>query len=144
MSRDDELKKEIAQLKEKLDGPVVYLDQTALELGLAEMTKTCKWLIEKIERAISSREHTEYWYMTRWERLKQYAKEKGFHHDVCAIMANGALDHEPPTYAQMYNILAGKLQAADRKKYELQEIIWGLEQKVNDLEEELNGKKVST
>jgi hypothetical protein len=76
---------------------------------------------EERAEAIRSRSSTEAWYAERFKRLKAYAKEHGFWHDVASILANGTLGplladgtyvHEPPTYAQQLNLAIWKAERA--------------------------------
>jgi hypothetical protein len=78
---------------------------------------------EELSVARSSREHTEYWYAVRFERLKAYAREHGFWHDMAAIIANGQLGgldadgkpypYEPPTYEQQINMATWRAKQAE-------------------------------
>ena len=49
-------------------------------------------------------ENTHAWYATRIEHLKDFAKEKGIFREVCDILANGHLQSDAPSYAQLLNI----------------------------------------
>ncbi|WAM23846.1 hypothetical protein [Myxococcus sp. NMCA1] len=72
-------------------------------------------LIERVERAESRKEHTEYWYGVRLERLKDMAKQRGFWPEMAAIIANGTPGNEPPTYAQQLNLAIGRAENAEKK-----------------------------
>lgn len=70
-----------------------------------------------LERVHSSLEFTRYWYITRHERLWQWAhaelneqqRERYF-----SIVANGIADmNEPPTYAQQYNMMKHRMERAE-------------------------------
>ena len=138
---EEELEKRIAEIKTQLDEPVVYLDQTALEFGLVEMSKNCRWALHQLQEALISLEHTEYWNSCRWERIKEYAKANGFWKDVAAIMANGTIDTlEMPTYAQKYNALLYKKVMAEKERDRLYNIVLTLEQAINNLEEKWKTK----
>lgn len=67
------------------------------------------------ELARQSREHTYQWYGTRLDRLRQLAKENGFEHEFCSIVANGVVGvHEPPTGAQQVNMADYRAEQAEK------------------------------
>ncbi|QDE83286.1 hypothetical protein [Myxococcus xanthus] len=72
-------------------------------------------LKKRAELAESRKEHTEYWYGVRLERLKDMAKERGFWREMAAIIANGTVGDEPPTYAQQLNLAIGRAEDAKKK-----------------------------
>lgn len=72
-------------------------------------------LKKRAELAESRKEHTEYWYGVRLERLKDMAKERGFWPEMAAIIANGTPGNEPPTYAQQLNLAIGRAEHAQKK-----------------------------
>lgn len=72
-------------------------------------------LKKRAELAESRKEHTEYWYGVRLERLKDMAKERGFWPEMAAIIANGTPGDEPPTYAQQLNLAIGRAENAEKK-----------------------------
>lgn len=59
-------------------------------------------------------EFTRDWYAVRFEALKAWAKTNK-HPEVFAILANGAEDGAPPTYAQILNITRHERDDAKRK-----------------------------
>lgn len=80
-------------------------------------------------QALRRREHTEYWYACRLERLKDLAKRENLWDEVAAIIANGDATrqlpdgswfHEPPTYAQQLNRALHRADAAERRLANLQ------------------------
>jgi len=72
-------------------------------------------LEKALDEAKRSKEHTEYWYAVRIERIKDLAKEKGIWHEVAAILANGTVGvHEPPTYAQQLNAAIHRANTAEQ------------------------------
>ncbi|UAW08034.1 hypothetical protein [Myxococcus phage Mx4 ts27htf-1hrm-1] len=77
-------------------------------------------LLERLEKAESRKEHTEYWYAVRLERLKDLAKERGFWPEMAAIIANGTAGSEPPTYAQQLNLAIGRAENAEKKSEALE------------------------
>jgi hypothetical protein len=77
---------------------------------------------EDLDQARRSRQFTESWYGERFERLKAYAKEHGFWHDLASIIANGTLGpraadgsfvYEVPTYAQQLNMAIWRAERAE-------------------------------
>ena len=78
--------------------------------------------LEERDQARASRQFTESWYGERFERLKVYAKEHGFWHDMASIIANGTLGpiledgtfiYEVPTYAQQLNMAIWRAERAE-------------------------------
>jgi hypothetical protein len=95
--------------------------RAAADYVLALETAAGQTAGEDRDEAIRSRSSTESWYAERFERLKAYAKEHGFWHDVASILANGTLGprladgtyvYEPPTYAQQLNLAIWKAERA--------------------------------
>lgn len=70
-------------------------------------------LEDRLARAISSRNHTQQWYAERFERLKDLLKTNGLWDQGAAIIANGNLMHEPPTYAQQLNVMRHRAEAGE-------------------------------
>lgn len=78
-------------------------------------------LTVELESRQKSHEHTKYWYSCRIERLKAYAKEKGFWPDMAAIIANGTLNPlERPTYMQQYNRMTWEVEKAHERAAQLE------------------------
>jgi hypothetical protein len=89
---------------------------TSLITELIASRSTNEDLRRERDEAVRSKEHTQYWYAVRLERLKDLAKERGIWTEVAAIIANGTLTAvEPPTYAQQLNIYKYRAEAAERE-----------------------------
>jgi hypothetical protein len=87
-------------------------------------------LIIERDEAIRSREHTNYFYACRLERLRQFAKDNGWLHEYSSIVANGtATVHEPPTYAQQLNMANYRAEKAELEIVKLKETINGYAKK---------------
>jgi hypothetical protein len=75
------------------------------------------------------RDHTQYWYAVRLERIKDLAKEKCLWTEVAAIIANATLTgakghaYEPPTYAQQLNSALHRASAAEARQAQLLEAL---------------------
>lgn len=63
-------------------------------------------LEERLDRAISHRTHTYWWYGQRWDRLRELLKGTDLEEQACCIMANGtATIFESPTASQQFHAL---------------------------------------
>lgn len=90
-----------------IDGPWVKYEDHLDALGEVE---------KRADKAEKSREHTEYWYAVRLERIRDLAKEKGVWDEVATIIANGTVSpYEPPTHAQQLNVSKYRAEAAEEK-----------------------------
>lgn len=70
-------------------------------------------LEEKLERAVTSRYHTWWWYGQRWERLRELFKGTDLEERACCVMANGTADiMEHPTMNQQHATLEHDLMKA--------------------------------
>ncbi|MHA0048588.1 hypothetical protein [Deinococcus sp. PEB2-67] len=62
--------------------------------------------VKDLERAVTSREHTQEWYGHRWERLADLLRPTPYWSDAACIMANGTLwNDDPLTYPMQMNML---------------------------------------
>jgi hypothetical protein len=86
-----------------------------LKDGDIEELKAAKQEAEdKLAEAIFTKEHTQYWYAVRLERIKDSAKAHGIWPEIAAIIANGTANaFEPPTYAQQLNRAIHRAEAAE-------------------------------
>lgn len=67
-------------------------------------------LRKKLERAISSKVHTYWWYGQRWARLRELVRGTDIEEAACSIMANGVADPlESPTASQQFHSLEHEL-----------------------------------
>lgn len=101
LERDQQVEALVAQLK---------------EAGNADAAKLVK-------RLHSSLDHTRYWYGTRHERLWHWAHEElneQQRNRYFSIVANGTADMtEPPTYAQQFNQMRWRMEAAEKERDQL-------------------------
>lgn len=70
--------------------------------------------------AVAEKQHREFtvqWYAERLERLKDLAKERGFWHEMSAIIANGTATHgEPNDYATLLQCAKFRAERAEEKQ----------------------------
>lgn len=79
---------------------------------------------ERIADAVRSKEHCQYWYAVRLERIKDSAKAHGIWPEIAAIIANGTASAlEPPTYAQQLNRAIHRAEASEAKLGEAVDLI---------------------
>jgi hypothetical protein len=90
-------------------------DVYAEEIGTVSVAASALLALEgERDEAQRAHEHTKYWYSVRLERLKDLGKEYGIWPVMAAIIANGTADPaEPPTYAQAFNLMLHRAEAAE-------------------------------
>lgn len=96
------------------------------------------------QKNIRKRQHTEQWYAVRFERIREYAQQHGWWHDIAAIIANGCLTgadkdgnfiYEPPTYAQQLNRAIFRAEAAEKKAERAGEVAKVLMDRIQEMEQ---------
>jgi hypothetical protein len=77
-----------------------------------------------VRRLVERHDHTRYWYGVRHKRLWHWAHDElapDLRDRYFSILANGTADvHEEPTYAQQYNQMQWRMQAAEAEKTRMQ------------------------
>lgn len=101
--------------------------------GFAVNSETAKLLREAAEHiglvneeSATTRRRHEYaksWYAVRNERLKDLGKEHGLWSEIAAIMANGTMPGETPTYAQQLNKAKHRAERAEKAASEAQALV---------------------
>jgi hypothetical protein len=105
-----------------LPAEVAHLWLSAADQVLALEEAASQNADEERDQARRSRQFAESWYGERFERLRAYAREHGFWHDIASIIANGTLGprledgtciYEVPTYAQQLNMAIWRAERAE-------------------------------
>lgn len=101
--------------------------------GFAQDSETARLLREAAEHiglvneeAATARrrhEHAKSWYAVRNERLKDLGKARGLWPEIAAIMANGTLHGETPTYAQQLNTAKHRAERAEKSASQAQALV---------------------
>jgi len=100
-----------------------------LRNAIADAVQALSTAIERAEAAEKERDHTQYWYAVRIERLKDLAKESGIWPQVAEIIANGTTHsngYEPPTYAQQLNRAIHRADAAEAELASIRTVLANL------------------